>query len=146
MRCKYCSLGGNSLLESESGVVLDASSTTVYPFLLPRLVPWWVPFRFGLRPVFFIEKLTTFSSKRKLWLYVVYDGKLFCIPEFLTVFCKVFLHKIGIRFYEKMNTPFWMKSCSRYWYKNTICTVTVVKNGSSILKFLRVQRLLDHLL
>ena len=31
-------------------------------------------------------------------IYVVYDGKLFCIPEFLTVFGHLFLHRFGIRF------------------------------------------------
>ena len=28
-----------------------------------------------------------------IYIYVVDDGKLFYIPEILTVFCKVFLHK-----------------------------------------------------
>ena len=132
MRCKYCSLGGNSLLESESGVVLDASSTTVYPFLLPRLVPWWVPFRFGLRPVFFIEKLTTFSSKRKLWLYVVYDGKLFCIPEFLTVFGHAFLHKNWYTFL-RVNVPAVLNQIT--FVQKYHAYVSVVKNGCSISNF-----------
>ena len=39
-------------------------------------------------------------------IYVVYDGKLFCIPEFLTVFGHVFLHKKGAKNLHKVSTLF----------------------------------------
>ena len=80
-------------------------------------------------------KSATGLRHQYIYIYVVYDGKLFCIPEFLTVFCKVFLHKIGIRFYEKNEYPYLNEIILVVFVQKYNLYQTVVKNGSSILNF-----------